>query len=148
MILDKVIISLHVVIAAVYLYGSSSLPFGTLKSPGAGMFPLLIGVIWAVISLAAFSGQQQPAGEKTDKETTVRLTKVGAAIVLYLVLLPVIGFTVSTFLVLYYVSQLMGNQGTINKLGFSLAGVIVSVLIFQCLLQLPLPEPLLAICDM
>ncbi|MDF2874649.1 MAG: tripartite tricarboxylate transporter TctB family protein [Sporomusa sp.] len=147
MTLDKVIISMHVVLAAVYLYGSSSLALGTLKSPGAGMFPLIIGSIWAVISLAAFSGQGQPASERLDKATSVRLTKVGAAIVLYLVLLPVIGFTVSTFLALYYVSHLMGNQGWGNKLRFSLTGVIVSVLIFQWLLQLPLPEPLLAIFD-
>ncbi|WP_371380044.1 tripartite tricarboxylate transporter TctB family protein [Sporomusa aerivorans] len=149
MMLNKIIISAHLACAAGYLLVAGSLPLGTLKAPGAGLFPLIIGILWAAVSLFALANRrgEENNGDSPDGADSARVFKVSAAIVIYTLLLPVIGFSLSTFLTLMYVSYLMGNHSRVTCLGFSLAGVFLSVLIFQWLLQLSLPEPLLTMLD-
>lgn len=149
MTLAKFIISAQLVCAAGYLTVAGSLPLGTLKNPGAGLFPVIIGILWAAVSLFALGNKNDET--KKDGEPggadSARVCKVGVAILGYALLLPVIGFSLSTFVVLMYVSYLLGNHSLVKRLGFSLAGVLFSVLIFQWLLQLTLPEPLLMLLD-
>ncbi|SDE41246.1 tripartite tricarboxylate transporter TctB family protein [Sporomusa acidovorans] len=146
--LDKMIAGIHLLLALGYLCGVASLSAGSLKEPGPGMFPAIIGGLWALLSLFTLIRNSQTRGETLEKAVVLRLLKVSAAIVVYFIFIPLTGFSVSTFLVLLVASRLLGNNDWLRNTGFSLLGVVFSVLIFQVVLQLPLPEPFLEMLDL
>jgi hypothetical protein len=131
------------VIAAFAIYESSHLPFGAIWAPDAGFFPLSLSVLLLIIAfvgiVASFLGQQERA-EFWGRSSYVLIA--GAALVIYALALPTVGFVVSTVAVLLLMTRGFGGMSWSRSVLISLVSVIATYAAFREL-GVPLPRGLL-----
>jgi putative tricarboxylic transport membrane protein len=140
-------LALAVVAASgVYLLNALPLPLGTAARPGAGFFPLGIGLFGIAFALAwtASAFRRAPAAAAAaaapvPAEARGRVVATTAALVGFCLLLPWVG---------YPAAALVFAAGSLRWLGASwraalvigLAGAAVSYYFFGVLLSVPLPR--------
>lgn len=145
--LDKTLTIIHLTLASIYLYLARDLSIGVMKAPGPGLFPQIMGALWFLSSLFVLLTKNHITLAGLDMNTIIRVSKVFCAIIGYFLLIPLAGFSLSTFLILLYVSYVLGNTNWRANTIYSFCGTIIATAIFQWLLQLPLPEPFLEMLD-
>ena len=120
-------------------------PSGT-ASPGAGFLPFWLGVLLAVLAviriLTAWRSVSTETSPFPGKKVLIDVGLVMGGLAVYIFLSEVLGFLVDTFL---YVAFLMGIVQH-KKWGTSLLVAALTTgglyLIFQVLLNVPLPSPM------
>lgn len=136
---------LILVFAVIYLSGCFELSFGTLSSPEEGFLPFICGAI--LLGLIGISLLLQIVGDNANiekelpsKTEVVNGTKLIVILILYTALLPVLGFSVCTFLGTIGSSKVMGAN---FKRGTILAAAITAIafILFKKWLHIPLPPP-------
>lgn len=132
------------VLAAVYLGLSFRLPFGQLDRPGAAVFPVVVGCIFAVASLATiWEGWRMERSDPIDLPAGADRWR----------LLGLIGLLFGFFLVLPWLGQIVSGAifslllmrllSTLGWLRIAVYAIVLSVcvdLIFAYLLKVPLPR--------
>jgi hypothetical protein len=79
------------------LYKASGLPFGSLREPGSGFFPVLIGVALVVFAAASLFDARQPQAEADGKARgELPVWVVVVALAAYAVALTRVGFVLCT----------------------------------------------------
>ena len=115
--------------------------------PGAGAFPFWIGLVttfWGAMYLRqAF--QNQDRGKFITPEPMQRavLLKTAVSILVYLALMPYLGFLLTSFLLLLYYLKWIGGYRLRFALPFALAAMAVITYCFQVLLYISLPRGLI-----
>src|SRR5699024_9477555 len=74
------------------------------KSPGPGFLPLIIGITIIILGIALIAVKNVDDNEKVDWPSGIRLLRLVVsigAIAIYIFLMTVIGFAISTFLFLF-----------------------------------------------
>ena len=131
------------VLAVAYLGEAMRYPRGTMAQPGPGLFPLAVGALLLLASLATgLEAWPRHRGEEMDlpgRWDALRVLAVLAAGLGYALLLPHLGHPMAGTLVTLAVLQIMRLQGWALKLGFSLAIGLGSYYLFSVLLGVPLP---------
>ena len=132
-----------------YLAGSLRLPLGTNVRPGAGLFPLLVGVSLTVLSflLLIFSlkqkesipKDQEPFPEGKDRQ---RVAAVAITLILFVVLLKPLGYGVSSTLLMAATLKLLGLRRWGKIVLISILTAAISYYLFDSLLGTPLPRGL------
>lgn len=135
-----VISAMFMALSLFTIYFANQLPDSRGGVPGPGSWPILIS---AIMFLAAFIVGFSAFREKEnirlelfgDNQIRVYITMV--ALIVYFVCMNVIGFVVSTFVMLYSFITWFSNYNLLQRIGFSL--VITSVVygIFNYILQVP-----------
>jgi putative tricarboxylic transport membrane protein len=123
------------------IYEASALPFGSVSSPDAGLFPVSIAValtVFAALSLAAPSTAAAGSGERAG---IVRVCVLIAAIACYAILLPRAGFIVCTLVLLGVVLRGLGRVGWLATIVGTSAGTLACYVLFTRL-GMPLPAGL------
>ncbi len=121
------------IFSLVYLYGGVDLRVGTARNPGAGFFPLLIGLSLLVSScLYLYQASRQPRAASNEDEPVEKLNlwvPAGIAVVIFVypVLLRYMYFIPSTTLCLFALFRLMRFKGWTYSL---LAALVIAVVIF------------------
>ena len=131
-----------ILLCSIYLYSAFSLPFGTLKTPGPGLLPVILGCIGLAMSLAWFvtafrkgkktdisSGDAGEKGEKAEK-AGVQIGKLFwflLAIILYIVTFKFVNPFVSALVIVIVLSKICDLEGWKKPL---LLGVSFSVFIY------------------
>ena len=119
-------------------YPRIGLPFGALREPGAGFFPVVAGIaLIAFAALALFTREPQPDNRTSDSGALARIGILTAAIVAYGALLPVAGFVSCTF-VLLVVTLRLGRVPWATTLA---AAPISSVACYALFTRLGMPLP-------
>lgn len=126
------------VFSVLYLIEGNGLTFGEMRAPGPGVFPMFVGVLFALVSLGAIV---EALVTKSPGETSFpagpdlrRLLLVSGCFVLYVVLLLVAGFVPSTILFMACFARLVGNvswvRAVLGGIGVALAvwGIFTLVL--------------------
>ncbi len=134
-------VALGLAVAAVALWEALSLPIGTLRSPGQGFFPLWLGVLLLLLSLALL-GQTLRARAAPGAHGEGRIGQVVglvAALAAYTAILEPIGYPVATFLLVLYMVKITHPQRWPLALGVSLLAAAGSYLLFAVWLKVPLP---------
>jgi hypothetical protein len=130
-------------VAAFAIYESSHLPFGTVWAPDAGFFPLGLSVLLLIIALfgtlVSFIGQPDSA-EFFGRSSHVVIAT--AALIIYALVLPAIGFVVSTAIVLLLMTRGFGGMSWTRASLISLTAVLVTYFGFRRL-GVPLPSGIL-----
>ena len=119
-----------------------NLPRGTLAEPGPGVFPLLVGVLMSAASLACLLQailERNPLG--IDLRSAARPAVLVAALVAFLVLLPLVGFIVPSLLLQVITLQVFGMHGAWRRLAAAALTTAAAVLIFEILLGVQFPAP-------
>jgi hypothetical protein len=139
---------------ALFLFGgiiallSLQLPIGTLRAPGTGFFPLVLGLI--LMGLAAchviqlhLSGRKPTTGSEPDRGpggSTQRVLRFMGAVVIATALLEPLGYPLVSFLLMLALLQSLG----IRRWHFSgLIAILTagaSYILFVHWLKIPLPK--------
>ncbi|MBI5581137.1 MAG: tripartite tricarboxylate transporter TctB family protein [Deltaproteobacteria bacterium] len=130
---------------------SLSYPIGTLQKPGGGFFPLLASILLlglsAVFILQSFTVKR---GENASvvsffpgNEASKRILCGFAALLGYRYLIPVIGFAPATAVFILFLGKFMERYSWKKSIFFSVATAISAYYLFQVVLKIAMPIPML-----
>lgn len=134
---------------AVALSAAAQLGFGTLAEPGAGFFPCAVGAVLAAAGAHTAASGRRAAGRGAravplSRQSLSRVGLMAASLVGWLLLLPVAGYVLATFLAVVTMGKTMGLRGLLGPLVLA-AGVAVGLyLFFDFVFYVDLPRGLLA----
>ena len=132
-----------VVLAIVGIRGALLLPIGTLGAPDAGFVPLVESVLLAVAGAALIvqslrgSPPLAPAPESAPPSSAVHA--LTAALLAYVLLLPVLGFLVATFLFAWAAVATWRQYRWWIAAGYALALSLSMHVLFTVALRMSLP---------
>ena len=119
----------------------------TAEGPGEGMFPLLLSVLLAVLSLCAIvvviRSPTLPGARESSAMLHGKLLGYVAALVVYAALFSVAGYVATTLVVFVGVLRLVERLSWRLTLAVTLGTLILSHLLFERLLRVPLPHGVL-----
>jgi putative tricarboxylic transport membrane protein len=111
--------------------------------PGPGFFPLVIGVLVAVLSLAHFLqriiNKDNPAGALFRSSSKRKVIAYLMALVCFYFLFNSLGFLITIFLFMSAVPIVMGKKSLKLSISVGIFSVIFVYLIFIKLMSVPLP---------
>jgi putative tricarboxylic transport membrane protein len=135
------------IIAGLICWRAASLPYGRLRNPGPGFYPLWLGILLGVMSIGLFvkiTRQKERARILRDiLEEEIRWGKillVIVALILYGVLMDYVGFLILTFLLMAFLLRTIEPQPWKAVIGWALFGSIGSYLVFEIWMKLRLPK--------
>ncbi|MBM3518905.1 MAG: tripartite tricarboxylate transporter TctB family protein [Alphaproteobacteria bacterium] len=126
------------------LYKASTLPFGSVREPGSGFFPILIGaalVLFAVVSFFAPS-RKLPEGEAAAHGDWL-VWSVVIALVAYALALPRVGFVPCTAAIVLILLRGVGALPWRSSLAIAVIAAVACYAFFTRL-GVPLPPGILA----
>lgn len=134
-------------LAAIAIKEAARLPLGSLNAPEAGFLPWIYGVLLGLTSLvliyqAWVSAEQRNVAWPTREERVIAVP-VAVSLVVYVVLIPLLGFTIAT--VLFMVAAI-ASWRTYSLLVAAVIALIVTGaihILFAILLGMSLPRGLL-----
>lgn len=134
-------------LAAVYLGLSFRLPFGQLDRPGAAVFPVVVGCVFALASLATIwegwrMGESDPIDLPAGADRWRLLGLVGLLFGFFLVL-PWLGQVVSGAIFSLLLMRLLSNLGWLRIAVYAVVLSVAMDLVFVRLLGVPLPRGVL-----
>jgi hypothetical protein len=122
------------------LYKASSLPFGTVREPDSGFYPILI-----CIALVAFAGisfaspeQARPSEGDSHPRGSLRVWGIVVAMVLYVWALGAVGFLLCTAAL---VVLLLRGMGALPWLHSVVAAVVAAAACYALFTRLGVPLP-------
>ncbi len=130
-----------------YLLAGWEQPLGTVERPGDGLFPLIVGAIFTILSLVAVVQSLRPAeGPAPEAEVFPRgadlrrVSWITASLVLFAALFRLLGFHLCTLALMVAVLRILSPWKWRKIILVSLALTLLSYLLFQKLLGVPLPR--------
>ena len=135
-----VISAMFMALSLFTIYFANQLPDSRGGVPGPGVWPILISAIMFVaafiVGIAALREKENlPLELLGDNQIRVYITMV--ALVVYFVCMNVIGFVVSTFVMLYGFTTWFSNYKLLQRIVFSLVITTVVYCIFNYVLKVP-----------
>lgn len=136
-------------LALFVLYESRKFHLWGISGPGEGLFPLLLASALGGLSLASFvltytgKSVREPSPGEDDVVIWRKLISYMGALVVYTLLFDMAGFVLSSLVVLIYILRFAERLNWTRSLLVSGGSVIVSYLLFDKLLQVPLPKGIL-----
>lgn len=138
------------VLGGAYLAGSFFLPMGTVAQPGAGFYPLLVGIALVSLSLPllAQSLKTKEIGQKGEEafpkgEDLHRVVAVALALIFFAVLLKPLGYGICSAALIIAVLRFLGLRSWVRTILIALLSMAISYYIFASVLDVPLPRGLL-----
>jgi hypothetical protein len=130
-----------------YLAGSLSLSMGTVEQPGAGLFPVFVGVFILSLSIPGLLGSLKP-GKATQVQDPVfpggrdlrRIISMVLVVLFYAVSIPFLGYGICSAFLMGAVLRLLGMRGWSKTAAAADLTALASYLIFVSLLDIPLPR--------
>jgi hypothetical protein len=146
----KIALILWFLFSIVFCIGALRLPLGSPAHPSAGFMPLLIGIVMSILSILGLLKnifmKIEPIPDKTGQVLSLKnLTKpmmVSAALVGYGLVLPRIGFEVSTLLLMFFLFKGFERQGWIPAVLLTIVTVAISYVLFVIWLDCQFPTVL------
>lgn len=132
------------ILSAGYLGMAVQLPFGEIARPGASVFPIMVGVMLALTSLATvWEGWRTNIGEQVEfpaGQDRKRLLTLIGALFLYILVLPWLGQILASTLFLILLMRVLSEVGWPRVIAYSLVISISLYVVFVRLLKVPMPR--------
>jgi putative tricarboxylic transport membrane protein len=129
-------------LAAVAAYEAAQLPLGTTGNPGPGFLPWWAAVALGLLALLRLGQlwivRPAPAAAEPGSRAAA-VAGLVVALVAYVALLEVLGYPLSTFLLVLVALRLMEPRPWAVALGVAAAAAIASFVVFAAWLKVPLP---------
>jgi putative tricarboxylic transport membrane protein len=132
-------------LAAFICFEAVQVPFGSLRMPGAGFFPLLLGTTLGILALGLLATSLlSPAGASADvrperPEVLYLLASIFAAVVLF----ERAGFLLTMALFAAAAMKVLGEMRWVTAIGLALVGSITAYIVFSRVLLIALPSGIL-----
>jgi len=138
------------IFSLIVCYESIHLPLWSAKKPGPGLFPLFLGISLGFLSLVfiivkGFRESKEAVSFWADRRNTKRILFAFGILISYAIVLPFLGFLVSTFFLVFF---LLGLSYPKKWIAMGIASLLISIafyIIFQILLKIQLPYGILGI---
>lgn len=129
---------------AAYVWGALKLGLVYYGTPGAGLFPLLSGVLvvaMAVISLFEISSDKAAASDPIENWSRLAIYSVGT--LFWALTFSYLGFTISSAIAIFVATLFAERQGVITSGVITAVSIAVSWAFFYKMLSVPLPSGIL-----
>jgi putative tricarboxylic transport membrane protein len=127
-----------------YLGMSFQLPFGKLDQPGAGLFPVVVGVMLMLASLATlWEGWKMQKAELVEVPVGADLRRLLSLVGLlfgYFLLMPWLGHMISSVLFCLLLIRVLSELSWPRVTAYALVMAIMLYAIFVYLLKVPMPR--------
>jgi hypothetical protein len=142
---ERLSLVLFILLGGGVITQSAWLSLGNLHNPGPGFVPFFLGATMILLSVLSYWGSAPgEAGEKkSDGHEKKPILLLLGGLILYLALMELLGFYVSTFLLLVFLMRTCGEKRFGRSLWISGLTMIVVYLVFYRLFIIPFPEGLL-----
>jgi hypothetical protein len=139
--LSNVVVAVAVVaLGAAALAGSAALGPGTAAGPAAGTWPLLVSIATVLLGIGLLVlARREHDGERFTRVSLLVLVGL-ATMVLFVVLLPVIGFEIPAALLCFVWLRFLGRESWRLSLLLSVGLVAAFYAIFVGALSVPIPH--------
>ncbi|MGJ9413701.1 tripartite tricarboxylate transporter TctB family protein [Aeromicrobium sp. CF4.19] len=127
-----------------YMWQAGQLPLGDMRSPGPGMYPMGVGVLWMLASAVVLGEALFSKADVGDVDLPIGRARRQALIfmgtlVVFVLVLPLIGFPIAATLYAVACLKFLGALTWVRSIVYGVAmGVVVSF-VFGWLLAVPLP---------
>jgi len=135
------------VLGSAYLAGSLELPRGSAAQPGAGLYPLLLGILLVALSLALLVQSLREKETKPEESESFpkgrdrqRVVAVGLALFLFALSLKPLGYAVTSAALMGAILRLFGLRSWMKITIISILCSAVSYYLFASILDVPLPR--------
>ena len=136
-----------ILLGGAYLAASLSLSMGTVEQPGAGLFPVVVGVFILSLSFPGLLGSLKPGKASQVRDSVFprgkdlrRIISMVLAVLLYALFLPYLGYGICSAFLMAAVLRLLGMKNWSKTAAAAALTALVSYLIFVSLLDIPLPR--------
>jgi putative tricarboxylic transport membrane protein len=139
-----------ILFSTLVVWGSLDLEYYTKLGPGAGFFPLWLGVAMGALSLVWLvqvfrrTGTTPKAPSLPNRLGIIRILAIIASLVAAALVMNLLGFQVAMFLLLVFLLLVMGRQSVWLTVIISLAGSVGVYRVFVTYLDVQLPASSLA----
>ncbi len=139
-----------IIFSALVVWGSLDLEYYTKLGPGAGFFPLWLGVAMGALSLVWLvqvfrrTGKPPKTASLPDRSGIVRILAIIASLVAAALVMNLLGFQVAMFLLLIFLLFVLGRQSVWLTVIIALAGSVGVYRVFVTTLDVQLPAASLA----
>ncbi len=139
-----------VIFSALVVWGSLSLEYYTKLGPGAGFFPLWLGVAMGTLSLVWLvqvsrrTGRSSKTAFLPDRSGIMRILAIIASLVVAALVMNLLGFQMAMFLLLVFFLLVLGRQSVWLTVIIALAGSVGVYRVFVGYLDVQLPASSLA----
>lgn len=143
---EKVTSLVFVLFALFVLFESRKYPLGTIDNPGPAFLPLLLSIAMAVMSIAlSVRGwrNRTPQAHRTfwpEKGGMAKVSLTFIVILLFTALLETTGYLINIFLLFLVLLRPIGRQKWTWSISISVGAALVSYLLFEKWLMIPLPN--------
>lgn len=132
-------------VAVLYVVAAALLPMGSASQPGPGVFPLVVGVAFALVCAGAVvEALARPAfRERLTLSAGVarrRLLVVTVTLLASIVATPYLGIFVAATALMLVSLRVLGNVGWVRSVVYGLVTSAVLYAVFVILLRVPLPN--------
>ena len=132
---------LLLIIGIVVMIESLNIGFGTLRAPGSGLFTFLSGLL---MILTNFVMILKPKAKKSDivldRYGTKKFVYMGITMVLWIILMPLLGYLVVTFIATFVLAKIMKLEGWVKPFFLSIGTAALCYVLFDYVLYLDLPR--------
>jgi putative tricarboxylic transport membrane protein len=139
--------SLLLILFAVFIgFESIKYPLGTIDNPGPGLLPLLLGIAMAVmaIALTVRVWTNRPAKVHRsfwpEKGGLSKVSLTFIVLLLFTALLEITGYMINIFFLFLILLRPVGRQKWIWSISISMGATLVSYILFDKWLMIPLPR--------
>ena len=137
--------SLVLVLLSVFILAESRrYSLGTIDYPGPGFLPVLLGIAIGLMSLALFIrslARTHPLKTSwPDRQGVIAVGAIFMGILVFTLLLEASGYLLNTFLLFVMLLRPVGKQSWSLTMLVSFAAVLISYLLFDVWLKVPLPR--------
>lgn len=136
---------LLLVLALLILFDSVKNGLGSLSQPGTGMYPLFVAI--SILVFGSFvlvktirSGGGQPL---FSEGTFITFILMFITFALWVVIMPLLGYVIVTFLATYAFCKVMKLEGWVKPLVLSISTAVFIYVLFDCWLYIDLPRGVL-----
>jgi hypothetical protein len=125
---------------------SRDYPLGTVDNPGPGFLPLLLGAVLGLMSIlllfkTLIKGRSRICDTSwPGRERFLKISVIFTGILLFTLFLEVTGYLLNIFLLFLILLRPVGRQKWPSSLGISIGAVLISYLLFDWWLRVPLPR--------
>jgi putative tricarboxylic transport membrane protein len=136
--------------AGIILLQSLGLPFGSIRTPHTGFFPLVLAVLLLLLSLLLLAQALRQSENGThlwqvNAEGWKRIGFILGAMIGFALVLEGLGYLLSTFILMVFLLRVFEPQRWIVVITVAFSTALISYVIFASLLGIPLPAGILGI---
>ncbi|OLB96088.1 MAG: hypothetical protein AUH30_13725 [Candidatus Rokubacteria bacterium 13_1_40CM_68_15] len=132
--------------SGLYLAGAATFPFGSGARPGAGFFPVAVGVllclVCALFAVHTFrqASEDGRSGGTMPADDRARVLATVAGLIAFCLILPYAGYPLAAAVFVAWLLRRLGGGRWVVTAVIAVVSALVSYYVFAVLLAVPLPR--------